>query len=141
MPQSFSGTFVCEEICNSFFLLHLKNFYILQNKICEAVDSVMFCFFLFCLFFFSLLYCSSIGWLEKHNKSSLVSQTSFKMQPSPFPSSFVQVSNLTSSAYCPSHSLSSVSISSLKKYLNFNDKQINRFLHVSSGSLHLKLSL
>lgn len=40
----------------------------------------------------------------------------------------MQVSDLTSSAYCPSHSLSRVSICSLKKYLNFNDKQIKRFL-------------
>lgn len=58
VPQYFSGTFVCEEICNSFFLLHLKNFYVLQNKIWEAVDSVMFSFFLFCLVFF--LCCTAV---------------------------------------------------------------------------------
>lgn len=45
------GQFVYEEICKSFFLLHLENFCRLQNIFCKVIDSVMFCFFVILFFF------------------------------------------------------------------------------------------
>lgn len=60
MLQSSGGTSVYEEIFNSFFLTPFKNFYILQNILCEVVDAVKFCFFLGFLFVSYFFFSSAV---------------------------------------------------------------------------------